>query len=215
MRRLIALTVPTILLLLVGGGAAHAAVVDFEQFDLGGNTFLDVGASLVFPNVDGSGVDLTIIEGADNRIYDLFLFADDPAASDQALIDFAWPFGSNGNGTTILFSSAVSSFSLIAGDFGSDADGPIMITAYDSEDNIVGEDSVSWSADQMPPFALLSVDASSIHKVIYLSGGDFKNSTFIDDLTFTPVPEPSTALLLGMGLVFMAHRASRRPHAQR
>lgn len=210
MRRLVALMICSTLLLV---GAAHAAVVDFENFALGGNTFLDVGASLVFTNVDGSGVDVTINEGADNRVYDLFLFAGNSSATSQALIDFPWPIGSNEIGTTILFSSAVSSFSLIAGDFGSDADGSMTITAFDSGNNIIASDSVIWGAGQMPPFALLSVAGDAIRKVVYHSGGDFQNSTFIDDLTFTAVPEPSSALLLGLGLATMALRSRRRPCA--
>lgn len=186
---------------------ARAATIDFEGFALGGATFLDVGPSLSFSNVEGSGVDVTINEGADNRIYDLFLFGSNPLATGQALIDWNWPSGSNTVGTEILFSTSVLSFSLEAGDFGGDDDSPLTITAYDIGGNLVASDSASWSSN--PPFSLLSVSAPGIRRVVFQSGGTFANSIFIDNLTFA-IPEPSTALLLMTGLLGLAVRQRRR-----
>ena len=162
---------------------ANAAVIDFEDFDLGGMSYLDVGSPLTFPDVDGSGVTVSIVQGADNRIYDLYLFG---GWVGQALID--WPWGgamSNPAGTTILFDQDVSNFILEAGDFGSDDDSPLSITAYDADDNVIGSDSVPWDASKNPPFATLSLNVSGIRKIVYHSGGNYANSTFIDNLTFT------------------------------
>ncbi len=199
MCRLVRLLV-AITFLVVAGSVTPTTLgitVDFEEFNLGGALYLDVSETLVLNNVDGSGVNVTIVGGADNRVYDLFQFGGDPSATGQALIDWFWPWGSNPTGTTILFDKPMLSFSLRAGDFGSDDDSPLMITAFDSQDQLLAQDSVSWDASRFPPFATLSVSATGIRKVIYSSGGNYANSTFIDDLTF--IPEPSTVLLLGLG----------------
>lgn len=166
--------------------SAQSVTIDFENFDLGGGTFLDVSENLVLMDVGSSGVDVTINAGTDNRIYDLFLFGGYSDPGPQALIDWPWPSGSNGTGTCIEFSSPVSDVSLIAGDFGSDDDSPLMITAFDPNNNVVGTDSVPWPATSFPPFATLSVSGSNIAKVVYSSGGAFAGSTFIDNISFTP-----------------------------
>jgi hypothetical protein len=166
--------------------ASEADVIDFEEFDLGGNTYLDVGSPLVFTKVGETGVDVDIVEGADNRIYDLFEFAGNPAVTGQALIDWPWPEGRNITGTTILFSKPVSDFSLQAGDFGGDDDSPLTITAYDDSDNVIGTDSASWDPYRFPPFAVLHISAAGIRKVVYRSGGAYENSTFIDNLSVAP-----------------------------
>ena len=62
-----------------------------------GQVFLDVSETLLLPDVQGSGIDVTIQGGADNRIYDLELFAGDPLDT-QGLIDWFWPSGSNPDG---------------------------------------------------------------------------------------------------------------------
>lgn len=188
-------------------GWAKAVTIDFEGFNLGGALFLDVSETLVFNNVDGSGVNVTIVGGADNRVYDLLQFGGDPSTTGQALIDWFWPGGSNPVGTAILFDRPIPSFSLRAGDFGSDDDSPLMITAFDAQDQTLAQDSVLWDASSSPPFATLSVSAPSIRKVIYNSGGNWPNSTFIDDLTF--IPEPATVALLGLGSLVLIRRRQR------
>ena len=216
MRRMKLSTILAILALsMVLVHAASAAVIDFEGFDLGGKTFEVVDSSLAFNDVDGSGVDVTIEAGVQNRIYDLFLFANDPNATSQALIDYDFPTGSNPDGTMILFSTPIESFSLVAGDFGGaqEADGLLEITAFGANDQVVATDSVQWPAGMTAPFAELSISGVRVSKILYQSGGSFAGSTFIDDLTFTPVPEPSSALLLGIGLTAIAagrRRGNRR-----
>jgi hypothetical protein len=120
---------------------------------------------------------------------------------DQGLIDWPWPNGSNPTGTTILFNTPVFDFSLLAGDFGGDNDSPLMISAFDSADNLLGTYSVNWDESASAPFATLFLDLNGISKVVCNSGGLFANSTFIDNITFTPVPVPSTILLLGTVLI--------------
>ncbi|MEZ5066251.1 MAG: hypothetical protein R3B81_16105 [bacterium] len=171
--------------LMIDASVARAATIDFEDFDLVGGPFLDVPESLPFSNVDGSGVDVTINGGADNRIYDVFQYGHDADAVGQALIDWPWPSGSNPAGTEMLFSVSVSEVTLRAGDFGSDDDSPLLLRAFDINDVEIGSDSVDWPVTAHPPFATLSVAAAGIRKVIFSSGGLFAGSVFIDDVTFS------------------------------
>ena len=172
-------------LFMTGGTLARAATIDFESFDLVGGPFLDVPESLPFPNVGGSGVDVTINGGADNRIYDLFQYGHDSNAVGQALIDWPWPSGSNPAGTEMLFSVSVAEVSMRVGDFGGDDDTPLLLRAFDVNGVEIGSDSVNWPATAQPPFATLSVTVAGIRKVIFSSGGFYAGSVFIDDVTFS------------------------------
>jgi len=197
-------------LLLVPVIASADIVIDFEGFDLDGQTFLDVGSPLEFANAGNSGVDVSFQQGADLRVYDLFSFGGDPNATGQALIDFPFPAGSNTAGTQILFSSEIIYFSLDAGDFGGDNDSPITIRAFDANDNILAIDSETWGASQFPPFITLEVTAPGIRRIEYKSGGSFAGSTFIDNVTFTAVPEPGSMAILALGLAGVMLRQRRR-----
>jgi hypothetical protein len=189
-----------------------AVIIDFESFNLNNATFLDVASPLVFDNVGGSGVTVTMNEGIDFRIYDLFAFGGDLNAVGQALIDMSWGTFTNSSGTDILFSSPVSGFSLRAGDFGSDGDSPLRIEAFDAGNVSLGVATALWPAVAFPPFATLSLDVAGIRRIHYSSNGTFTGSTFIDDITFTasetPVPEPGSFLLVlaGIGLLALTRR---------
>lgn len=162
--------------------AAQTYVIDFEDFNTGGAAYEDVSESLLLADVGGSGIDVTINGGADNRIYDLVQFGGYTFPGPQALIDWNWSSYQNTAGTDIEFSAPVSSVSLIAGDFGGDDDSPITITAYDASGAVVDSDFTPWNGN--PPFSLLSVSGGGIVRVHYSSGGQYTNSTFFDDITF-------------------------------
>ncbi len=168
--------------------SASAAVdaqvtVDFENFNLGGQLYLDTLEMVVISNVGGSGVNVTIQAYDDLRIYDMFQYG---GAGTQAMIDMNWNNFNNPLGTDILFDPVVSNVSLLAGDFGSDDDSPLMIVAYDAAGNVLGTASQPWPASASPPLAVLSVNACGIKRIHYSSGGTFQNSTFVDDITFMP-----------------------------
>jgi hypothetical protein len=189
--------------------------IDFESFVLGGGTFLDTPDSLTFIDVGGSGVNVVIGGGSDLRIYNLVLFGGTYAASGpQALIDVSWDTVTNPLGTDILFSSPVSNFSLIAGDFGGDDDTPLRIEAFNASNQSIGVATAAWTSSNNPPLALLSLNVSGIRRIHYSSGGSFANSTFIDNLTFSPtpseVPEPGETGLVGVALGLMLAYRQRK-----
>lgn len=167
----------------------HAAptVIDFESFTLGGAAYLDTGPVLTF---DFPDVRVTMTQGADFRIYNLFAFAGDPLTVGQALIDMSWSSSTNPKGTDIEFDRPVSNFSLRAGDFGSDDDSPLRIEAFDAAGVSLGVATADWPASASGSFAMLSLPFPGISRVHYGSGGFFPSSTFIDDVTFT-VPAPA------------------------
>jgi hypothetical protein len=190
-----AVSLLSLTLLIVFPAAGHAQYgIDFESFDLMGAPYLDTVETLVFPDVQGSGVTVTIEGHDDVRIYDLFQYAGDPNITGQAMIDMNWLDYNNPAGTDFHFDPPVANFFLHAGDFGADDDSPLSITAYDSGGNVIATDSAPWPETAFPPFAQLSVGVSGIKRVHYLSGGDYMNSTFIDLLGFdatSPVDETS------------------------
>jgi hypothetical protein len=178
----------------VAPAAADAVVIDFEDFDLGGAIYLDLPETLLFPDVGGSGIEVIIAGHDDIRIYDLVLYSSGyPGAAGQALIDMNWSNYSNPDGTDIYFDHPVSSFSLQAGDFGSDNDSPLTIVAFDESGTQIGADSQPWAGDAFPPFITLSITAPGIRRIHWQSGGAFQNSIFIDNLTFDPAPPTAAA----------------------
>jgi hypothetical protein len=189
--------------------SGQAAVIDFEEFildmtDPWTNTgYYAPGSPFVFDNAGGSGVNVSLVAGTTFQVHDLYEQGNDPNTTGKALMDFdfeAFWFPSNPYGTTILFDKPVMNFSLVAGDFGNDDDELLKITAYDAFDNILAEDSVLWPQGQGAPFTTLMLNTTGIMKIHYQSGGDFAGTTWIDNVTFTPIPEPTSLILLGSGL---------------
>jgi hypothetical protein len=220
--------------LLSATALASPSIIDFENFNLNGGLFLDTPDTLQFMNAGGSAVNVTINGGSDLRIYNLALFGGYTFPGPQALIDMNWNTFTNPIGTDILFSSDVSDFSLIAGDFGSDDDSPLRIEAFNAAGSSLGVTTAAWPATSFPPLALLSLNVSGIRRIHYSSGGSFPGSTFIDNLTFTAakkldacsgrvdcrqenpaslevaVPEPITASLTLLGLATVCWLRLRR-----
>ena len=197
----------------VGCAAVGAAqvTVPLDSLNLGGNPYIEVGPSLTFANVGGSGVDVSFVQNTDLRAYDLSQYGGSAWTGPGliGLIDMPWTTFSNPGGTDIDFSAPVSNFSLNAGDFGGDSDTPLEIQAYDSIGNLIGTATSDWGAGVFPPFATLSVNVSGISRIHYSSGGQFPGSTFYNEVTFTPAPEPATVVVLGAAILGVLRRRTR------
>lgn len=122
----------------------------------------------------------------------------------------------------VNFSLPVFSFSLETGDFGDDNPDVVSLQAFslvDATGTILDTDSVNWGAGDFnlsgpgdPPIEL-SVSSEGIRSVAFFGGTPgFSHSVFYDNLTVTLVPEPSTALLLGLGLAGLAACGRQRAH---
>jgi len=117
------------------------------------------------------------------------------------------------------FSSPITSFSVQMGDYGStggDSDNAILVQAYsglNATGSLLDSDSGAYgyggfyTPDPSDDIITLQVGASGINSIRMIGGSTitpFPNSMFYDNLTVdttTPVPEPSTMLLLGSGLL--------------
>lgn len=168
---------------LTAASPSWAWLVDFEAPSLDGELFRSYARRFEANVQSDDLVKLTIVGGAELRVYDLFRYAGGPLRG-QALIDWDWQRQTNTVGTTLLFSRPVESVSLDAGDWGSDDDSPLELTAMDCNGRVLHRTSVSWTIERNPPFARLSVQAAGICRVVYRSGGQYPGSTFIDNVRF-------------------------------
>ncbi|MBL8684724.1 MAG: hypothetical protein JNK05_36445 [Myxococcales bacterium] len=162
---------------------ARAWVVDFESVALDGEPFVTRPPRWVANAQSNDPVRVTFVAGAQLRVYDLFLYAGGPLRG-RGLIDWDWRRQSNQAGTTLRFSRPVESVTLEAGDWGSDDDSPLELSAMDCNGAVLARTSVQWTIDRNPPFAILAVQARGICKVVYRSGGQYPGSTFIDNVRF-------------------------------
>jgi hypothetical protein len=174
-----------------------------------------------------SGLSVTITRESDGQ-FDLVSNTGDignqagkPAAFGLISLD---PFYQQTFNTAFIlnFSSPITSFSVDMGDYGTtgaDYDDVLLLQAYsalngtgallDSDSGIYGSGGF-LTADPSDDIITLQVAALGINSIRMIggssgdyAGGKFPNSMFYDNLTAetTAVPEPTTMLLLGTGLV--------------
>ena len=107
----------------------------------------------------------------------------------------------------LTFTSAQTQVSIYAASVDTSKGGSFTLTAFDSSGNQVGTNSVQLAVDV---WGMLSVNAPSISKVTLTeTSGAF---TYVyDDVTFSPVPEPSSIAALTLGaLVLIGRRRKSR-----
>jgi hypothetical protein len=132
----------------------------------------DVKGPLV---LDLGTVKATLRASVSLRVEDLGTYG----AEGLGYIDWRWPGGANTDGLTLTFSRAVSFVSLEAGDWGSDDDGPLELTAWDCDHRLLATTKKPWGLTREWPFETLRVEGKGICQVRYRSGGQYAGSTYI------------------------------------
>ncbi len=114
------------------------------------------------------------------------------------------PYNTLGNSTIATLDNSTDFVSVTLGDMNGDSDN-LFLNAYDSSGNLVGSDFYANPASSYAGHTLaVSSLSADIAWVEFYGKGANNNSVFWDNLTFneTPaVPEPSSILLLGAGLL--------------
>ena len=165
---------------------ATAAVVTFEAAPASFLSYTDSGAT-----VTAALGSVIAAPSAVNGTRSIISVIDDPFAFSAFRADFA----------ALQFTVAVD-----LGDFGDDADA-LFLRAYDSTDTLLASGSATLAAG-VTAMLTLSVSAPGIAYVTFggVSDPDGDSSVYADNLSFTDVPEPASALLLAGGLLGLAVR---------
>ncbi len=123
------------------------------------------------------------------------------ASSPHNMLDIIAPTGSSVGTFTLDFAQPVKSLSFVQIGGSPVTMAPWTATAYSALD--VALESASRGGQWNPSQQTIAFSASGIDHITITSNhyGFYGTLVQIDDLTFTPVPEPGTLLLLGSGLV--------------
>jgi len=216
--RSLAALAPVLGLLVSLPSVGNAAPITFNLESLATGTFTSITDTV-------GGLTLTVhrADNANFNISDLSLVGGPPAFGTRSISNFAGPFGP-GAELILNFSSPISSGSISFGDFDVDDDATVSLTAFsglNGSGSNLGSSSIAYPADLDigngdAAIRTLTVSAAGIQSLTILSGGPFPGSLEFDNIVAdtapAAVPEPTSILLLGSGLVFaiLSRRARRR-----
>lgn len=182
-------------LLLTTCAISSAQTFDWENLSLG--SFSSVVQTVGGITATGTGV------GANVQVLDMtFAFAGFGTRSIYG------DGGAGGNRVPLRvdFSAVLSQVRVEFGDGGNDDDGTVTITAFNSSDVQVDQESFAFGFNT--GIESLTLDAPDISYIVGGTNGSIVNSVAFDNMSVTPVPEPASIIAIGAGLAALA--ASRR-----
>jgi len=172
-----------------------ATIIDFEGLPLGSQTGFTLPGVSIFNGLS--------ILNSDQSVYGM---------SGQTLTNIMLPSGQIRQTFDFIFSSPVSAFALQVGAI----DQGVTYEAFDALNNSLGIVPFSSFPAASVTFGFRGIQADGIDRVHFAVTNN--DGLVMDDLYFvpemTPIPEPSTMLLMGSGLFLMVLYVWRRECVQ-
>lgn len=182
--------------------ASFAVTYDMNSISAGTYSETNFNANFLGVSFNNSGGDSFVLHSA--SLY--------PDFSGNAVINS--PYSTIGNSTIAIFDTATDYVSVTMGDYNADAD-DLYLKAYSSNNSLVDSDFYQNPSTSYAGYTLIVSSAMvNIAYVEFYGIGVSNNSVYWDNFSFNetgaPVPEPTTILLLGIGLIGLVGSQRKR-----